>query len=217
MQENSIVTAEASDDGEYLSRSTDHLANMASQLADLIGYPVLAYELIQNADDGGAELLSFRVLEDRLEVWNDKPFTDCGSNADNCPQDPRCDFHSFRLVGSGNKAGRSETTGKFGIGFTAVYQITDHPKLISAGRHWILDEAAVGAENLCHQAILVNHAPGAVATPDAEVVQVGNAIWQRAEWRGLVQGAVGPARVVEVLVLAQDGQQVALVPDQGPV
>jgi hypothetical protein len=103
---------------------------------------VLAYELIQNADDGGAELLSVRVLEDRLEVWNDKPFSDCGSNADNCLQDPRCDFHSFRLVGSGNKVGRSETTGKFGIGFTAVYQITEHPELISAGRHWILDEAA---------------------------------------------------------------------------
>jgi hypothetical protein len=82
MQENSIVTA-----------------------------PVLAYELIQNADDGGAELLSFRVLEDRLEVWNDKPFTDSGSNADNCLQDPRCDFHSFRLVGSGNKAGREPVSG----------------------------------------------------------------------------------------------------------
>jgi hypothetical protein len=142
MQENSVVTAGAPDDGNYLSRSTDHLANMASQLADLIGYPVLAFELIQNADDGGAELLSLRVLDDRLEVWNDKPFTDCGSDADDCQQDPRCDFHSFRLVGSGNKAGRSETTGKFGIGFTAVYQVTDHPELISAGRHWILDEAA---------------------------------------------------------------------------
>ena len=137
-----MVMTETSNDGEYLSRSTDHLANMASQLADLIGYPVLAYELIQNADDGGAELLSFQVLDDRLEIWNDKPFTDCGTDADDCPQYPRCDFHSFRLVGSGNKAGRSETTGKFGIGFTAAYQITDHPELISAGRHWILDEAA---------------------------------------------------------------------------
>jgi hypothetical protein len=28
----------------------------------------------------------------------------------------------------------------------------------------------VGAENLCHQAIFVNHAPSAVAPPDAEVV-----------------------------------------------
>jgi (2R)-phospho-3-sulfolactate synthase (ComA) len=76
------VIAEVSSDGEYLSRSTDHLANMASQLADLIGYPVLAYELIQNADDGGAELLSFRVLDDRLGIWNDRPFKDCGSRVD---------------------------------------------------------------------------------------------------------------------------------------
>src|SRR5260370_26843023 len=58
---------------------------------------------------------------------------------------------------------------------------------------------------------------GAVAPPEAEVVQVGDIIWQRAERRGLVQGAVRPVRVVEVLVLAQDGHQVALVPYQGPV
>jgi hypothetical protein len=33
----------------------------------------------------------------------------------------------------------------------------------------------VGAENLCHQAIFMNHASGAVAPPDAEVVQVSDA------------------------------------------
>jgi hypothetical protein len=38
----------------------------------------------------------------------------------------------------------------------------------------------------------MNHAPGAVTPPDAEVVQVGDAIGQRAERRGLVQGAVWP-------------------------
>ena len=69
----------------------------------------------------------------------------------------------------------------------------------------------------CHQAIFMNHASGAVAPPDAEVIQAGDAIWQRAERRGLVQGAVWPVRVAEVLVLAQDGHQGALVPDQGPV
>jgi hypothetical protein len=52
------------------------------------------------------------------------------------------------------------------------------------------------AENLCHQAIFVNHASGAVAPPDTEVVQAGDAIWQRAKRRGLVQGAVRPVRVV---------------------
>ena len=58
---------------------------------------------------------------------------------------------------------------------------------------------------------------GAVAPPNTEVVQIGDAIWQRAKRRSLAQGAVRPMRVVEVLVLPQDGHQVALVPDQGPV
>jgi hypothetical protein len=75
----------------------------------------------------------------------------------------------------------------------------------------------VDAENLCHQAILMDHASGTVAPPDAEVIQVSDASWQRAERRGLVQGAVWPVRVVEVLVFAQYGHQVALVPHQGPV
>ena len=50
----------------------------------------------------------------------------------------------------------------------------------------------VGAENLCHQAIFVDHATHAVMPPDPEVIQVGDAIWQRPQWRGLVQGAVRP-------------------------
>jgi hypothetical protein len=61
----------------------------------------------------------------------------------------------------------------------------------------------------------MNHASGAVAPPGTEVIEVGDAIWQRAQRRGLVQGAVRLVRVVKVLVLAQHGHQVALVPDQG--
>ena len=75
----------------------------------------------------------------------------------------------------------------------------------------------MGAENLRHQAIFVNHTPDAIAPPDAEVVRVGDAIWQRAERRCLVQGAVRPVGVVEVLVLAQHDHQVPLIPHQGPV
>jgi hypothetical protein len=62
----------------------------------------------------------------------------------------------------------------------------------------------VGAENLCHQAIFVNHASGAVASADAEVVQVRDGIWERAKRRGLVQGAVRPVRVV--LRLARENE-----------
>jgi hypothetical protein len=44
-----------------------------------------------------------------------------------------------------------------------------------------------------------DHASGAVAPEDAETVQVGDAIGQRAKRRGLVQGAARPVRVIEVL------------------
>ena len=43
----------------------------------------------------------------------------------------------------------------------------------------------------------MNHASGAIAPEDAEVAQAGDAIWQRAQRRGLVQGAVG----VELMVV----------------
>ena len=71
----------------------------------------------------------------------------------------------------------------------------------------------MGAENLCHQAIFMNHASGAVTPLDPEMVQVGDAVGQRAERRGLFQGAVRPVGLVEVLVLAQHDHQVPLVPD----
>jgi hypothetical protein len=60
----------------------------------------------------------------------------------------------------------------------------------------------------------VNHTAGSVAPPNVERVQVGDASGQRAERRGLAQGAVRPVIVVEVLVLAQHGHQVALVPEK---
>jgi hypothetical protein len=54
----------------------------------------------------------------------------------------------------------------------------------------------VGAENLCHQAIFVDDATRAVIPLDLEMIQVGDAFWQRPQWRGLVQGTVRPVGVV---------------------
>ena len=84
-------------------------------------------------------------------------------------------------------------------------------------RSVLLSELLVSAENLCDQAIFMNYSPGAVAPLDPEMVQVGDAIGQRAQRRGLLQGPVRPVGVVEIFVFTQRGHQVPLVPQQGPV
>ena len=63
----------------------------------------------------------------------------------------------------------------------------------------------------------MDDATSAIMSPDPEMIQVGDAIWQGPQWRNLIQGAVRPVRIVEILVLPQHRHQVALVSDQGPV
>ena len=132
---------------EYLSRGVDYLNDLGNKLRDLKGFKILAQELIQNADDAAnATFMSFDIRPDALIVDNNGVFSDCESNERECPwkTDPqknhRCDFHRFRHIFAGDKRGEEGTTGAFGIGFIAVYQITDRPELISSGRHWILCE-----------------------------------------------------------------------------
>jgi hypothetical protein len=133
---------------KYLSRGIDYLGDLGAKLRDLQGFKTLAHELIQNADDvPDATAMTFDVCDHALIVDNDGIFNDCRQVERNeCPwkEDPkrayRCDFHRFRCVGAGDKRAQEGTTGAFGIGFVAVYQITDHPELLSAGRHWVLHE-----------------------------------------------------------------------------
>jgi hypothetical protein len=132
----------------YLSRGIDYLGDLGGKLRNLQGFATLANELIQNADDAaGAKSMAFAVSDTALVVDNDGEFSDCGQVEESeCAwrSDPAlgymCDFHGFRSVASGHKREREGTTGAFGIGFIAVYQVTDRPELISAGRHWILRE-----------------------------------------------------------------------------
>ncbi len=141
---------------EKLSRTTDHLGSIGRTLKnELAGYTALAFELIQNADDADcATQLRFDIREEALWVEDNGGFTDCGNQKlppAECPflEDGqprhRCDFHSFRLLSGADKQLRENTTGAFGIGFTAVYQVTDSPEIVSGTRHWIVDETA--AEN----------------------------------------------------------------------
>ena len=61
----------------------------------------------------------------------------------------------------------------------------------------------MGAENLCHQAILMNHAAGAVAPLNPDLIEAGGAIGWRALRRGVVEGSVGPVGGAEVFVPAR--------------
>src|SRR6266851_3454311 len=138
----------------YLSRGIDYLGDLAAKLRDLQGFRTLAHELIQNADDAeGVSGVIFDVCDKALVVENDASFSDCGSlGLAECPwkENPqihhRCDFHRVRLVAGGDKREQEGTTGAFGIGFIAVYQITDRPEILSGGHHWILHEDRVEKE-----------------------------------------------------------------------
>lgn len=139
---------------ESLSRGWDHLGNIERTLGDLQGARTAIHELIQNADDApGATRMNFRVEADRLEVWNDGVFERCDDVASSecgwlSARGHRCDFHSFRKMASGDKRNRPGTTGAFGVGFTAVYQFTDRPELLSNGEHWFVDEMAPERERI---------------------------------------------------------------------
>lgn len=149
------------DTEETLSRGLNYLGELGSKLRDLRGTATLAHELIQNAEDAIKDIphpsmqqatITFRIDHDALIVDNGGVFSDCGHQDQQvCPwtDDDRrpCDFHSFRDVGGAAKRRASAARGKsgglkgaFGFGFTAVYQVTDHPQLITNGRHWILQD-----------------------------------------------------------------------------
>jgi hypothetical protein len=132
--------------GQYLARRRNHLGSIKKDLGDLQGWRSLIAELIQNADDASdATEMSFTIDDDTLTVWNDGTFSKCDQlDAQACPWqlrgEPACDFHSFSDVAGGAKEARDDATGAFGIGFTAVYQVTDLPVLTSAGKRWTIDE-----------------------------------------------------------------------------
>ena len=138
----------------HLARSWDHLGTIRQTLGNLHGSATVVNELVQNADDAtNATEMRFTVTDQALEVWNNGVFAKCSDiSTAECEWlaslGHRCDFHSFRLVASGDKANRADTTGAFGIGFTSVYQLTDTPELISSGEHWVIDELAPEAQRI---------------------------------------------------------------------
>ena len=107
----------------------------------LKGYPCdesIMKELLQNADDAKATKVCFikdprqhrgrRVFEEcwkplqgpALCVYNNAPFT-------------KSDIRGIQNLGEGNKGDDPNKTGQYGVGFNAVYHLTDAPTFISQG------------------------------------------------------------------------------------
>ena len=74
--------------------SANLLGTIASNLAGLQGYDVMALELIQNADDADAKAssISFDITDDALIVKNNGSFSYCGNlAAESCPLNDQTD------------------------------------------------------------------------------------------------------------------------------
>lgn len=126
----------------------DLLGNIQQALAGLQGFDIMALELIQNADDAGAETMRFDVRPEGLHVWNNKQFSSCGLAQTTCPHlttgDSEgiarpCNFHAISRMGSRSKINAGSQIGRFGIGFVSVYQITDSPVIRSRDLQMRLD------------------------------------------------------------------------------
>ncbi|XP_052087293.1 sacsin-like [Mytilus californianus] len=107
----------------------------------LEGYPAdegIFKELLQNADDAGATEIHFvtdynyyssaKVFDGNFKelqgpsllVYNNKSFSEY-------------DLESIQLLGIGGKNENPTQTGKYGVGFNAVYHLTDAPSFITKG------------------------------------------------------------------------------------
>lgn len=68
--------------------------------------------------------------------------------------------------------------------------------------------------------VVVKDAAKSVVSANVEahdLLWIDHRLGQRAQWRGLPEGPMGPMPVVELLELAQRVEEVAFVPDQSTV
>ncbi|XP_035698973.1 sacsin-like [Branchiostoma floridae] len=117
----------------------EKLTNRIKRLLD--AYPFdkeILKELLQNADDAGATKIHFvfdkrhygtkHIFDDSwkelqgpaLCVYNNRPFTET-------------DLAGIQNLGEGSKAQDPVKTGKYGVGFNAVYHLTDCPSFMTGG------------------------------------------------------------------------------------
>ena len=122
---------------------TSRLKRLLEDYTDGLAIPK---ELIQNADDAGATEISFlydeRTNADHMKYLIDEGMKECHGPAlwvHNDAVFTDFDFESITKLGGATKETQSDKIGKFGLGFNAVYNLTDVPSFISRNYIVIFD------------------------------------------------------------------------------
>jgi len=162
----------------------------------LQGNGPMAFEIIQNADDAKASKLCFDATDRALILSNDAEFTSCGVTEIRCPWERdgdgnglkrACNFHAISKMGARSKINAEEQTGRFGIGFVSVYQITDTPIVQSGVTRLVLNPLTGEIQNTT-----VEESPGTTfELPWAS---------KRSDIRDELNASVTPDNVVDALV-----------------
>ena len=118
-------------------------------LADYGDGLAIVKEIIQNADDAGAAEVKF-LYDERLNKDKQRYLIDPGMKdvqgpalwAYNDAKFSKEDFENIVKLSGATKEDKRDKIGKFGLGFNAVYNITDVPSFISDNQLVILDPHA---------------------------------------------------------------------------
>lgn len=135
-----LVGIEQCGQSEPITRRIKNILNEYDEEGDIFK------ELIQNAEDAGAQQCSF-LVDFRTHKYNPEELIDPDMSlcqgpclwAFNNETFKDDDWTNILLVGSASKETKLEKIGKFGLGFNTVYHVTDIPSILSGNHLLILD------------------------------------------------------------------------------
>ena len=134
---------------------SENLCRRLRGIAEAYPETAIPVEMLQNAEDAGASVFKLLLFEGEfgrtsllgpglaefagpaLYVYNDAQFTER-------------DYANIARIGQGSKLEKLATAGRFGLGFNAVYGLTDVPQFVSGSSVVLFDPHA-------------SHVPGATA------------------------------------------------------